>query len=222
MLSRVPFEVPATRVTTVGHGRAAHRAEPLVADAELLGEVRVHRELRGGVVGHDDPRVAHERTAAGLHVVADEAGALVLQLLVDAPARVAWILRLHELGARGGMDAVRLAPVLVLHLEGWTLDVVAMLLDRQEAEHVIERAVLQHQDDDVVDLLKVLVRCCHPPSSIRRCALRWKCSKIGGLSSIVLFHSSTSFSTSSCRRSVAMSLAQATSHTTRARFSTAR
>ena len=38
-----------------------------------------------------------------------------------------------------------------------TIDVAATTLEREIPEHVVEGAVLEHQDDDVVDLLEV---CC--------------------------------------------------------------
>src|SRR5215475_684758 len=53
------------------------------------------------------------------------------------------------------VDRIPAALVLVGQPFPQTVDVTAATLKRQVAEHVVEGAVLHHQDDDVVDLLKV-------------------------------------------------------------------
>src|SRR5215475_7685534 len=53
------------------------------------------------------------------------------------------------------VDRIPAALVLVGQLFPQTVDVTTATLKRQVAQHVIEGAVLHHQDDDVVDLLKV-------------------------------------------------------------------
>ena len=46
--------------------------------------------------------------------------------------------------------------MLVGELRPQTIDVAATTLEREIPEHVVEGAVLEHQDDDVVDLLEVV------------------------------------------------------------------
>jgi hypothetical protein len=53
------------------------------------------------------------------------------------------------------VDRIPAALVLVGQLFPQTADVTTATLKRQVAQHVIEGAVLHHQDHDVVDLLKV-------------------------------------------------------------------
>ena len=53
------------------------------------------------------------------------------------------------------MDGIAAPIMLVGELPAQTIDIAAAALKRQVPEHVIERAVLEHQDDDVVDLLQV-------------------------------------------------------------------
>jgi hypothetical protein len=128
----------------------------VVADAELAGQELVDRQVLGRVVRHHEPGVGASRLPR-LHEVRDEAAAVVRQLLVDAPAGVARVLRLLHRRPRRRVHVVGLTAVLVAHRERRALDVGAALLDRQEAEHVVERPVLHHQDDDVVDLAEVVV-----------------------------------------------------------------
>jgi hypothetical protein len=51
------------------------------------------------------------------------------------------------------MDRVAPAGVLIGHPRLEPIDVLAAALERQVAEHVIKRTVLQHQHDDVLDPL---------------------------------------------------------------------
>src|SRR5438876_1459093 len=53
------------------------------------------------------------------------------------------------------VDRIPAPVVLVGQPFAKTVDVTAATLKRQVTEHVVEGAILQHQDDDVVDLLKV-------------------------------------------------------------------
>ena len=53
------------------------------------------------------------------------------------------------------VDGIPAPLVLVGQPFSQTVDVTTATLKRQVAEHVVEGAILQHQDDDVVDLLKV-------------------------------------------------------------------
>ena len=62
------------------------------------------------------------------------------------------------IGDRRGLEMVDrvAAPVVVVgELFPQAVDVVAPTLERQVSEHVIKRAVLEHQDDDVVDLPQI-------------------------------------------------------------------
>ena len=156
-------------VAAVRHGRARYGAEPVVADAELAREEVVDGQMRGRVVRHHDAGVG-AAALAGLHEVRDEAAGVARELLVHAPARVARVLRLGHRRPRRRVDGERLAAIVVLHRERRPLDVGASLLDRQEAEHVVERPVLHHQDDDVVDLAEVLVGLGHACASRLDCA----------------------------------------------------
>jgi hypothetical protein len=61
-------------------------------------------------------------------------------------------------GDRRGLevaDRVPASAVVVGELCPQPVDVVAAPLERQIPEHVVKRAVLEHQDDDVVDLLQI-------------------------------------------------------------------
>jgi hypothetical protein len=133
----------------------------VVADAELAREEVIHRQLLRGVVRHDDAGVAGEAGRARLHVIRDEADVVSLQLLVDAPARVAGVLRLRHRRPCRGVDEEALAAVVVFHRQCRPLHILAAVLDREETEHVVERPVLHHQDNDVLDLLQVFVGRCH-------------------------------------------------------------
>jgi hypothetical protein len=75
-------------------------------------------------------------------------------LLIDGSARVIGILGRCELRARQVMDGIVDAPVAVLELGLQPVDVGATG-EREVAEHVVEGAVLEHQDDDVLDLVQV-------------------------------------------------------------------
>jgi hypothetical protein len=57
-----------------------------------------------------------------------------------------------EGGAVKVVDRVGAAAVLVRHPGLQPVDVVAAAFQGQVAEHVVERAVLEHQDHDVLDL----------------------------------------------------------------------
>ena len=62
------------------------------------------------------------------------------------------------IGDRRGLemaDRVAASVVVVGELFPQAVDVVAPALERQVSEHVIKRAVLEHQHDDVVDLLQI-------------------------------------------------------------------
>ena len=59
------------------------------------------------------------------------------------------------------VDGIAAPVVLVGELPAQTIDIAAGALKREIAEHVIKRAILEHQDDDVLDLLQVG----HPPPS---------------------------------------------------------
>jgi hypothetical protein len=68
---------------------------------------------------------------------------------------MAGVLGLDHLGARGRADGVVLAGVVVAELGPHAVDLAPALLRAQEAEHVVEGAVLHHQDHQVVELGEV-------------------------------------------------------------------
>ena len=157
------------RVAAIRHRRARDGTEPVVADAELAREEVVDGQMFRRVVRHHDAGVG-AAALAGLHEVRDEAAAVVGELLVHAPTRVARVLRLGHRRSRRRMNVERLAAILVLHRRRGPLDVFAALVDREEAEHVVERPVLHHQDDDVVDLAEVVVGLGHARTRGADCA----------------------------------------------------
>src|SRR5690348_6524351 len=53
------------------------------------------------------------------------------------------------------VDGIPAPSVLVGHPFSQTVDVTTATLKRQVAQHVVERSILHHQDDDMVDLLKI-------------------------------------------------------------------
>jgi hypothetical protein len=76
---------------------------------------------------------------------------------------MAWILRLHELGAFGWVYRVPRALGRIGRVRSGTVDVETALVESEEpAQHVIERAVLHHQNDDVIDLLQIVCGCVRP------------------------------------------------------------
>jgi hypothetical protein len=116
--------------------------------------VVVDREVASVVVAHDH---VHElRLLAFLREVGDESAHVPAHLLGDAGAAVARILVLRQRRPLEVANLVRLAAVDVCHARLQAVDVGPAGLDRQVAEHVVERAVLEHEHDDVVDLAEVL------------------------------------------------------------------
>jgi hypothetical protein len=53
------------------------------------------------------------------------------------------------------VDRIGAPVMLVGELLPQTIDIAATTLEREIPEHVVEGAILEHQDDDVVDLFKV-------------------------------------------------------------------
>ena len=147
---------PAQGVQAVGQRGAGHRAEPAVADRELLRQVIVDRHVGAVVVAHDTARVAVVDPARGqgrgragdkaAHVPAGD-------LLVD---RARGVVRIHIQGRRGEV-VHRVGAPLVLVGQPWAqaVDLRAPAGEGQIPEHVIKGPVLQHHDHDMVDLLQV-------------------------------------------------------------------
>ena len=127
----------------------------MVADAEVGREVVVDRELRGGVVGHHRPRrVALQRRLRARRpvVLGEPAHRAAGDLLLDVDVPVPRILRLDQRRALRPVHRPALAVRLVRQPLAQTLQIGAAAVDREVAQHVVERPVLHHQDDDVVDL----------------------------------------------------------------------
>ena len=113
----------------------------------------VGRQVAAVVVAHDD--VDELRLRALLREVGDEAAHVVRDLLGDAGAAVAGILVLRERGPLQVPDLVRLALVAVRHARLQAVDVGPPRFEAEVPEHVVERPVLEHEHDDVVDLAEV-------------------------------------------------------------------
>jgi hypothetical protein len=146
----------ADRVQPVGPGRAGHRAEPAIAHRELPGEVIVDRDIGGVVITHHARRIpilnaaARERAGKARGETVHRAAA---DLQINRAGRVIGIIGNRR--AAEVMDGIAVPVVLVGELWTQTIDITAATLKRQIPEHVIERAVLEHQNDDVVDLRQV-------------------------------------------------------------------
>jgi len=141
-------------VEPIREGRAAYRAEPAVADAEPPREKVVDRKLLAVVVAHDDDRLDRARICSRLDVVGGEAAVPARELLVHARARVARVLLLCEGRPLEPEDGVRATVVLVRHAVAQAVDVEPVLLEVEVAKHVVERAVLEHEHDHVLDVVE--------------------------------------------------------------------
>ena len=65
-----------------------------------------------------------------------------------------WILCLRERRLLEPEDRIRAAFVLVRHPLAKPVDVEAVVFQPEVSEHVVEGAVLEHQHDDVLDLVE--------------------------------------------------------------------
>ena len=156
------------RVEAVGPGRAGNRAEPVIANGELSGEVIVDRDVGGVVIARYVARIPVHNPTAGqcLGEARDEpVHFTAADLQVDRARGMIGVI-----GDRRGLEMVDrvAAPVVVVsELFPQAVDVVAPTLERQISEHVIKRAVLEQQDNDVVDLPEIgqadVVRHHHTP-----------------------------------------------------------
>ena len=149
----VPEGRPVMRERAVAQRRAGDRREPSVEDRVLERERGDDRQLLALEVIHDLPRVLH--VPALLEVAADEplhggGGPAVEDLPVDRCEIVVWIrielaLVLRQRGH--GRHAAR--GVRVALRAGQAVD---PRVDRlQRTQQMVERAVLHHQDDDVLE-----------------------------------------------------------------------
>ena len=120
----------------------------------------VHRQVPVGVVAHHVAGMHLGRAASLVHVGLDKAAVLVLQLVVDRAATVRGILRFGQLRHRQLVHTEtepvvlrELPAVIVVDVRHPRLQPVQLRTPARQpqiSEHVIERAVLHHQDDDVI------------------------------------------------------------------------
>ena len=155
----------AERGAVVGEGavaerRAGDRREPAVEDRELGRQRGQHRQLVGGEVVHDLARVLHvpalrevavheplhRRDPIGRRVAVEDLEINSRKMMVGIGIELPLILG-KRLRRRNGAGAVR--------IELRPVDAVDPGVGRlQGTEHVIEGAVLHHQDDDVFQLVE--------------------------------------------------------------------
>ena len=172
------------REQAIRPGRSRQRGKPAIADDELARETvqRGQGVTRGRVadreVRHDLCRERIVRAGIGPAEVVDEAGHRcragrdlaidVFGLVADVDAarqRVLRVRSLRDIALRGRIE--------VLARTG-AIDAVDIRIDAaQIAEHLIERAVLQHQHDDVPDRI---LRACHEASSRVECGC-YRCTR---------------------------------------------
>ena len=140
-----------------------HGREPPRTHSELAGECRQHRDLFGGMAAHDVARQARilvavdelpcvvPREATHVDRVMTERRIVAGELADDVGEAVAWVCR-HVSICGPEMDVAARALRI-----GQVLDVVGRLVDRSEAtvvevsEHVVERPILEHDHDNVLD-----------------------------------------------------------------------
>lgn len=116
----------------------------------------VDRDIGGVVVTHHPARIPIPDTAARERIgeARDEAvHRAPTGLQVDRAGGVIGIIR--DRRAAEMVHGIAAPAVLVGELRPQTVDIAAATLKGQVPEHVIKRAVLEHQDDDVVDLVQV-------------------------------------------------------------------
>jgi hypothetical protein len=118
--------------------------------------VVVSWQVRSCVVAHHEIDVGRFRTRLG--VVRYKAGHPIGDLIGGAGAAVTRVLGFGQRGALKVADPVLLALIRVRHRGLQTVNVGSAGLETEIPEHVVERAVLEHQDDDVVDLFEVCDR----------------------------------------------------------------
>ena len=133
---------------------------PAVTDAELFCEVVEHGQVRGVVVAHHDARVGILDPASDKRLRIGR-GEPIHRAAVDLPIdRRRRVLRIPALvgEVRRAEMVNRVAPAaeVVSHPCPKTINLLAVTLERQVAEHVVEGAILQHQHDDVLDALKAI------------------------------------------------------------------
>ena len=112
-------------------------------------------QVRAVVVTHHHCGIALDAAAAkrGVATRDETAHPAVADLNVDCIGGVVGIFA--QLSALEMVDRIAPAGVLIREVRLQAVDVAAALLERQVAEHVVERAVLQHHDHDRVDLLEI-------------------------------------------------------------------
>jgi hypothetical protein len=92
----------------------------------------------------------------GINVITDEPAIVVLQLIGHALAAMARVLVRFKSGVIQMMDGVALLSVAVAQARRQPLHIVTVSFQPEITEHMIERAVLHYQHDDLVDLLQVV------------------------------------------------------------------
>lgn len=150
---------------TVGLRRPRHGTEPAIADDELLRESLqdgdlVRREAPHGSVwilgiilgiARYEPRVVDRRVWLAAHVLYP----LTAELLEDALKPMLWVMQssvrsTSQHGVGDSVVRIRLRPIQSIYGSRLTLLRVGPG-DTREPKHVIERAVLEHQHEYVLD-----------------------------------------------------------------------
>ena len=158
----LPLRGRRVEVEAVRPRRPEHAREPVIADGEVVREPVVERDLAAVVE-------AHHLVLRGAGVLLDEAVVLAgVELIVNGVPAVRRILgrevrHLEDLHGRAVRSGIRLVARQPLDLG--LARVARVRLER--AEEVIERAVLHHEHDDVLDAREELLR--RERSGGRRC-----------------------------------------------------
>ena len=141
------FRRARDRVKAVRLRRPGDRRMPVVADAVLPGEQVEDRQFGGVVIPHDPAEIARRDFREVRHESRVPARYLIVHVFPRMPRIV------FEDGAGQARRRVGHAAVRVGFRAGEAVD-GKHILEPQVPEHVVERPVLQHQNDDVLDLIE--------------------------------------------------------------------
>ncbi len=144
--------VARPHVVAVRVGGADERAVVGVAEGERVGERVVERDVLAGQIGHRGGRLGrHPLVVLGVVERLVAAGPVVVEVLDELHAQVVHLRAEREDLLAGG---VRLVPDRLSARKGdraWVAEAAHAL---HRAEVVVERTVLLHQHDDVLDVLE--------------------------------------------------------------------